>query len=249
MKIMKHLVSVLLCLALVVVVVAATNSSFADSAAHATIKVDNQTVYVGDTIKVTFYAPEDGNVTTLTGGIRFNTEYLTCTAVDLAQANGNRLLNEVDLSADSDNKDFRMVVVSTPEEANANGQVGFASVGTEAGNYTTTDLYVATFEIIKTGTFDVIAYEDSHEGIKAAEVHRITITAKEAPAGLRGDIDLDGDVDIDDVVALMRHTLQAEIITDATALANGEVTGDESLDIDDVVKIMQYVLKAIDSLD
>lgn len=71
----------------------------------------------------------------------------------------------------------------------------------------------------------------------------------EPVTGLKGDVDLDGDVDMDDVVALMRHTLQAEVLTDAVALANGEVTNDDSLDMNDVVKLMQYVLKAIDSLD
>ena len=67
--------------------------------------------------------------------------------------------------------------------------------------------------------------------------------------GLKGDVNLDGVVDMDDVVALMRHVLAAEIITDVTSLANGEVTGNDSLDMDDVVKLMQYVLKTIDSLD
>lgn len=67
--------------------------------------------------------------------------------------------------------------------------------------------------------------------------------------GLKGDVTLDGMVDMDDVVALMQHVLMAEVITDATALTNGEVTNDTSLDMDDVVKLMQYVLKAIDSLD
>ena len=67
--------------------------------------------------------------------------------------------------------------------------------------------------------------------------------------GLKGDVDLDEDVDMDDVVALMCHVLKAITIDDATALANGEVTNDDTLDMDDVVKIMCYVLKAIPSLD
>lgn len=67
--------------------------------------------------------------------------------------------------------------------------------------------------------------------------------------GLKGDVNLDKVVDMNDVVALMRHTLKSEIITDEVALANGEVTNDDALDMNDVVKLMQYVLKAIDSLD
>jgi len=68
-------------------------------------------------------------------------------------------------------------------------------------------------------------------------------------SGLKGDVNLDGAVDMDDVVKLMQHVLKAEVITDATSLSNGEVTNNDELDMDDVVKLMQYVLKAIDSLD
>lgn len=70
-----------------------------------------------------------------------------------------------------------------------------------------------------------------------------------ASDALLGDVNLDGVVDMEDVVSLMRHALQAEIITDSAALANGEVTNDAALDMNDVVKLMQYVLKAIDSLE
>lgn len=66
---------------------------------------------------------------------------------------------------------------------------------------------------------------------------------------LYGDGQLDGDVDMDDVVAYMRHVLQADVITDPNALSTGEVTADSKLDMDDVVKVMQYVLKAIDTLE
>ena len=66
---------------------------------------------------------------------------------------------------------------------------------------------------------------------------------------LYGDGELDGDVDMDDVVAFMRHTLKADVITDSVSLSTGEVTGDDIINMDDVVKVMQYVLKAIDSLE
>lgn len=63
-----------------------------------------------------------------------------------------------------------------------------------------------------------------------------------------GDVTGDGSVDMDDVVALLRHILKVEIITDSSALSAGEVTGDTTLDMDDVVEILRYVLKAISSL-
>jgi len=253
MKIMKRLIPVLMCLALAVaIVVITTNQSTADSAAHISIQVDApEQLYVGDTIQVTFKAERDKAVTTLTGGIRFDSSYLKCTGVTLAEANGHKLLTPVELKPDAQNENYRMVGVSTPDEANSVGQAGFYSVGTNEVSYGATNLFVATFEVLKVGTFDVIGYEDSYVGINADEVQKVTLTAVEKPAvtGLKGDVTLNGEVDMDDVVALMQHVLMAEVITDTTSLANGEVTNDTSLDMDDVVKLMQYVLKAIDSLD
>ena len=70
-----------------------------------------------------------------------------------------------------------------------------------------------------------------------------------APAFIKGDVDLNSAVEINDVVTLLRHVLDAKVITDASSLAAGEVTNDSTLDINDVVKLLRYVLDAIDSLD
>ena len=66
---------------------------------------------------------------------------------------------------------------------------------------------------------------------------------------LKGDVNLDGVVDMEDTTKLMRHVLNAEVITNVESLAAAEVTGDASVDMEDVAKLMRYVLKAIDSLD
>ena len=71
----------------------------------------------------------------------------------------------------------------------------------------------------------------------------------EPVTGLKGDVDLDGDVDMDDAVAVLRHFLNDLIITDATALTNAEVTGNTELDMEDAVKIMRYALNDITSWD
>ena len=70
-----------------------------------------------------------------------------------------------------------------------------------------------------------------------------------AKPGMKGDVDKDGNVDMDDVVALMSHVLSDVIITDQVALGNGEVTNDTNLNMDDVVKLMRYVLSDIPNLD
>lgn len=67
--------------------------------------------------------------------------------------------------------------------------------------------------------------------------------------GMKGDVDLDEDVDMDDVIELLRHVAEMAEITDEVALDNGEVTGDTGLDMDDVIKLLRYVAEMIDSLD
>lgn len=77
----------------------------------------------------------------------------------------------------------------------------------------------------------------------------LVATFKYYQDGMPGDVDLSEKVDMDDVVALMRHVLKAEIITNSTALKNGAVINTPAtLNMDDVVKLMRYVLKADPSL-
>lgn len=70
-----------------------------------------------------------------------------------------------------------------------------------------------------------------------------------AATGMKGDVNLDGTVDMTDAIKLLRHTLGIEVITDNTALVNGEVTGNTSLDMQDCIKILRYYLGIINTLD
>lgn len=70
-----------------------------------------------------------------------------------------------------------------------------------------------------------------------------------APAGLKGDVDLSGEVDLNDLVALAQHIGESVIITNSESLANAEVTGEGDVDLNDLVKIAQYIGETIDSLD
>ena len=66
--------------------------------------------------------------------------------------------------------------------------------------------------------------------------------------GMKGDVDLNEVVDMDDVIELLRHVVRMITITDDVALDNAEVTGDTDLDMDDVIDILRYVVKMIDTL-
>ena len=70
-----------------------------------------------------------------------------------------------------------------------------------------------------------------------------------AATGMKGDVNLDGRIDMTDAIRLLRHTLGVDVLTDSTALANGEVTGNTSLDIQDCIKILRYHLDIIDSFN
>ena len=73
--------------------------------------------------------------------------------------------------------------------------------------------------------------------------------ADEPVVGLKGDVNLDGDVDINDLVALAKHVGEVEAIEDDTAIYNADVNNDDEIDINDLVKLAQYVGEVIDSLD
>ncbi len=63
-----------------------------------------------------------------------------------------------------------------------------------------------------------------------------------------GDVNGDGKVNLDDVVALLRHVSKAVVITDPKSLAAAEIVEDGILNIDDVVRLLRYVSKAVPSL-
>ena len=73
--------------------------------------------------------------------------------------------------------------------------------------------------------------------------------AKKPATGLKGDIDLDGEVGPRDLTALAKHLAEIEFITDATAAFNADVTGDDEIGPDDLTKLAQYMAEIIDSLD
>ncbi len=97
---------------------------------------------------------------------------------------------------------------------------------------------------------------DNYGAIKmlGADEYKITVSLEEnyikvekanpePPAYLRGDVDDDGDVDIDDVTRLIDVVLGKDVTYNAAAADCNTETGDGSVDIDDVTALINRVLK------
>ena len=69
------------------------------------------------------------------------------------------------------------------------------------------------------------------------------------PITLKGDVNLDGNVTIDDLTYLAKHIAKIETITAEQSLINAEVNDDGEVTIDDLTKLARYIAKIIPNLD
>lgn len=174
-------------------------------------------------------------------------------------------------SADDVNNDILAVVtVEVPANAKGTYEIGFEIIDIssdygivwETGDTVSATLTVADHE------WNEPTYTDNGDGTHTAkytcknnhtksdapaphdfDAGDCVCGAKKPAAGLKGDVDLDGDVDSEDAVIIFKHAMEAAEITNETALFNAEVTGDGVIDSEDAVKVFKYAMEAIDSLD
>jgi hypothetical protein len=93
-----------------------------------------------------------------------------------------------------------------------------------------------TFEEGK--TYDVIGIATIYK--HNAELYVISATEVEAPAGLRGDVNLDQQVNIQDVTALINYILSKK--ADGISLENANCNEDDQINIQDVTTLINYIL-------
>ena len=164
MKMMKKALIFLFC-AVMLVGVLSISSFAAEESGNVTIAVNATEVKVGDTFTVVV-SNKNMTVASFTCGISFDTTMLKCVSIVgpyasygpdyeryffLTQANVPSFMNPM----------VMVNTVSTVEEANQEGTVGFAYAGTVDTAYAAQDLFTVTFEVLKSGTIEIASYEDT----------------------------------------------------------------------------------------
>lgn len=66
---------------------------------------------------------------------------------------------------------------------------------------------------------------------------------------MKGDLDLDGDVDSTDLTLLARHVARIEVLTNPAALINADVNDDGNIDASDLTIHARYVARIISDWD
>lgn len=108
-----------------------------------------------------------------------------------------------------------------------------------------------TGEVVYTNNGDThsASYDGCGDDYVTNEAHDFTngncVCGAEKPeepiAGMKGDLDMDNDVDSDDLTLLARHVAGIEKLTDPQALKNADVDGNEVIDSDDLTIHARYV--------
>lgn len=122
---------------------------------------------------------------------------------------------------------------------------------TEASHETVVQGKTASYSItnVASGAYTMKVMKQNH----VTREYTITVGSNDvtqnAEISLLGDVNMDGNVDADDVTALLRHVSRIELLSSDYATVLGNVTGDTATDADDVTKLLRYVSRIIASLD
>ncbi len=141
-------------------------------------EADKTLVAEGGTVTVTLYT-KDLTVASYAGGVHFDTDAFECISIKDAKNKSNGYLYDV-----ADDDYVKITALSTPAEANGNGNVGFAYAGTRDRDYAADVIVKITFTAKTLGTFEFQVYEDSFgvNGTKyvAGEGDTVSVTVAES---------------------------------------------------------------------
>lgn len=124
-------------------------------------------------------------------------------------------------------------------------KVADATAGTD-GKYTISNVSTGTYTVKAKTTVDGKELNGSDEiTVKANSILNADVTLQKWQ---KGDVNKDGEINSDDVTALLRHVSKIELLSsDAAAL--GDVDNNGEVNSDDVTKLLRFVSKIITNLD
>lgn len=124
-------------------------------------------------------------------------------------------------------------------------KVGDATAGTD-GKYTISNVSTGTYTVKAKATVDGKELNGSADvTVEADSISNVHVILQKWQ---KGDVNKDGEINSDDVTALLRHVSKIELLSsDAAAL--GDVDNNGEVNSDDVTKLLRFVSKIITNLD
>ena len=122
-------------------------------------------------------------------------------------------------------------------------KVADATAGTD-GKYTISNVSTGTYTL-KAKSSDGSLNGSASVTVAADSISNADVTLQKWQ---KGDVNKDGEINSDDVTALLRHVSKIELLSsDAAAL--GDVDNNGEVNSDDVTKLLRFVSKIITNLD
>lgn len=204
-----------------------------DSNMMATVPVKAK---VGDTITV-ILSNESMTVSSFTCGIQYDQENLSIVSIKGTDVNNPE---KISIKQTTNNSEWKALVYSSLEEANASGRIGFAFVNSTDVSCKEGVFAEITFKAIAPGTASFVLYEDSYgiDRYKSDTVAVETCDINEANAGTIGDSNGDGNVDVKDAVLLAQHLAGWNVSVNSQ---NSDCNADGKVDVKDAVLLAQYL--------
>ena len=122
-------------------------------------------------------------------------------------------------------------------------KVADATAGTD-GKYTISNVSTGTYTV-KAKSSDGSLNGSAEITVKADNISNADVTLQKWQ---KGDVNKDGEINSDDVTALLRHVSKIELLS-SNAAALGDVDNNSEINSDDVTKLLRFVSKIITNLD
>lgn len=139
-----------------------------------------------------------------------------------------------------DEGEFVVMLVSGSALPTASNQIYY--INQDTVDVDDKSLTFDVYPILPTATTQMTLFVTNDAGLNTLQ-----IPVSYAVPYMRGDTDVDRDVDAYDVTTLLRHVAKIEYMTKEAALLAGDVTEPVGIDANDVTKLLRFVAK-IDSV-